>query len=113
MLIITDGLPRGLGYLELDHRATIAPEGLPTHFEADTYTCTHCTRVVVLNPLRKREHYKCKQCSHHICDECTANMVMGAECRTWNQYVDESLEMAARQLPIQSIILPWETSSKE
>jgi hypothetical protein len=101
MLLITDGLPRGLGYVEVDHRATpgnLIPAGLPRHFEADTYTCTHCQRVVVLNPLRKRERYKCGGCNHHICDDCAAARVNGAACKTWAQVVDEIAERAIRQL---------------
>ena len=104
MLLITDNLPRGLGYIEIDERA--CPE--PKRFEADTYTCTHCSRVVVLNPDRKRDRYKCKGCNHHICDECTARRVAGGPCRTMSQFVDESLEAETRQLPPQSIVLPWE-----
>lgn len=108
MLIITDGLPRGLGYLEIDQRNVYAllPPGVQPHFEADTYTCTHCQRVVVLNPARTRERYKCKGCSHHICDDCAAEMVTGAACKTFAQIVDEHLEQAARQPDSPSIILP-------
>lgn len=101
MLIITDGLPRGLGYLEVDNR----PAG-ERRFECDTYTCTHCTAVVLLNPARTRERYKCSGCSHHICDECAAKMVAGGACYTFQQYVEDSLEREARQLSIQSPFLP-------
>lgn len=86
MLIITDNLPRGLGYLEVDNR----PAG-QQHFEADTYTCTHCNRVVVMNPNRVRERYKCRGCSHHICDPCAAERIAGVACKTMNQRIDEYL----------------------
>lgn len=90
MLILNDMEPRGLGYIEIDHRAGgIAPDGLPKHFEADTYTCSHCQRIVVMNPARKRERYKCNGCSHHICDECAVKKVSGEPCKTWNQFIDE------------------------
>lgn len=93
MLVITDGLPRGLGYLEIDHRAAgNPPEGLPTHFEADTYTCTHCSAVVVMNPARKRERYKCFGCSHHICDPCAAESVAGVPCLTMQHKYELHLE---------------------
>lgn len=103
MLILTDKEPRGLGYLEIDHRQVDAP-GL-RHFEADTYTCTHCHSVVILNPERKRERYKCGGCNHHICDDCAAKKVAGEPCKTFWQQADEVLERAARQ-PNPSIILP-------
>lgn len=106
-LIITDNQPRGLGYLELDHRAANnAPEGLPQYFEADTYTCTHCHRVVIMNPNRTRERYKCKGCSHHICDDCAAKRIAGESCRTMNQKIDEYMEAVQTDKPISSILLP-------
>lgn len=105
-LIITDGLPRGLGYFETDQRGVDAPlpPGIPRHFEADTYTCSHCQRVVVMNPQRKRERYKCNGCTHHICDECAARKFAGEPCRTFAQVVDETLEREARHPT--SILLP-------
>ena len=108
-LLITDGLPRGLGYVEVDHRALDnAPPGLPRHFEADTYTCSHCQRVVILNPSRVRERYKCRGCNHHVCDDCAAKRVAGEPCVTFAQVVDKVLEQAERGLrqPDSPIILP-------
>ena len=97
-LLITDGQPRGLGYLEIDHRASDAPPpGVQRHFEADTYTCSHCQRVVVMNPMRKRERYKCNGCSHHICDDCAALRATGAPCKTWAQVVDEAASALNRR----------------
>jgi len=106
-LLITDGLPRGLGYLEIDHRATGAPmpPGTPRHFEADTYTCSHCQVIVILNPERKRERYKCGGCNHHICDPCAAKRVAGNPCRTFAQVADEVRERALRQ-SAEPLILP-------
>lgn len=108
MLIITDGLPRGLGYLEIDNRAAGSelPPGTARHFEADTYTCTHCQAVVVLNPNRKRERYKCAGCNHHVCDDCAAKRVAGEPCRTYRQYVNEILERDQRHPEFSHIILP-------
>lgn len=107
-LLITDGLPRGLGYLEIDQRHVDAPlpPGVQPHFEADTYTCTHCSVVVILNPMRKRERYRCKGCSHHICDNCAAEMIAGAACKTMQQKYEESLERVTRQPDSSSIVLP-------
>lgn len=99
-LIITDPDLRGLGYLEVDQRNVPAelPPGVPRHLEADTYTCSHCQFVVVLNPQRTRERYKCRGCNHHICDNCAAKRVEGEPCKTFQQVVDEYLEQAERQL---------------
>jgi hypothetical protein len=108
MLIITDGNPRGLGYFEVDNRAAHneLPPGTIKHFEADTYTCSHCEAVVVLNPDRVRERYKCKGCNHHICDECAAKHATGTPCRTYAQFIDELRERDERQPSSSSIILP-------
>lgn len=99
-LLITDGFPRGLGYLEIDHSQAggPAPIGLPPHFETHTYTCSHCQRVVVMNPKRTRERYKCRGCNHHVCDDCEAERVLhGAPCKTFAQKADEAMERAVRQ----------------
>jgi hypothetical protein len=91
MLVITDGLPRGLGELVIDQR----PAGARL-FEAPTYTCTHCSGVVVMNPARKRERYKCRGCSHHICDGCAAERTAGAPCKTMSQKFDEYLQQMSQ-----------------
>jgi hypothetical protein len=62
--------------------------------------------VVVLNPARVRERYKCKSCQHHICDDCAAATVTGAACKTWNQVIEELQERDARQSQSGLIILP-------
>jgi hypothetical protein len=93
MLIQTQ--PVGLGYLQLDNRNAPVP-GLPAMFEADTYTCTHCCRVVVMNPERKRERYKCRGCDHHICDPCAAHRAAGGGCKTFKQLADEIMTAAEK-----------------
>ncbi len=100
MLLITDGLPRGAGELTLDHRASGG-----RLFEAGTYTCTHCNAVVVLNPQRTRERYKCRGCNHHICDNCAAERAAGAPCKTMAQKIDE-LASAAERVSSGGIVLP-------
>jgi hypothetical protein len=107
MLLITDGLPRGLGYVEIDQRNVHAPlpPGTLRHFEADTYTCSHCQFVVVMNPARVRERYKCKGCNHHICDGCAAKLVAGAECKTYAEHIEELMERELRH-PDSTIIAP-------
>lgn len=108
MLLITDGLPRGLGHLEIDQRNVEAalPPGVQRFFEAETYTCTHCSVVVVMNPARKRERHKCKGCNHHICDPCAADMAAGVGCKTMAQKFEEHLEQVTRQACSGSILLP-------
>jgi hypothetical protein len=108
MIILNYGVPRGLGYLEIDHRAAemLLPPEIQRYFEADTYTCSHCDRVVVLNSQRTRERYKCGGCNHHVCDECAAKRVAGGSCRTMAQFVEEIRDRDARQPESSSIILP-------
>ena len=96
--------PTNLGYLEIDQRAL----GLP-HVELSTYTCTHCERVVVMNPERKRERMKCRGCNHLICDECAVRRTAGEPCKTYRQHLDELCEeeaKAERQAEASPIILP-------
>lgn len=98
MLIVTQ--PTNLGYLMIDNRASgDLPPGVSSPlFEAATYTCTHCQSVVVMNPERKRERYKCSGCSHLLCDSCGAKRAGGAPCRTWAQLIDEVANLDARGL---------------
>jgi hypothetical protein len=97
-LILTDNQPRDLGYIEIDHRSTPAPlpPGVQRYFEGHTYTCSHCQAVVILNPARTRERYKCSGCNHHICDACAARKFSGEPCKTFAQTVDETLERSHR-----------------
>lgn len=89
MLIITQ--PTSLGYLQLDNRAAGG-----ANFEVATYTCTHCESVVVLNPERTRERFKCRGCNHLICDGCAALRTAGATCKTYAQHLDELYETESR-----------------
>lgn len=59
-----------LGNLLIDHRA-----GGGKLFEADTSTCAHCQRVVILHPDRTRLRGYCPKCDHYVCDNCA-----GGEC---------------------------------
>lgn len=96
-LILTNPV-RG-GYLEIDHRNTDAPlpPGVQRYMEADTYTCLHCQAVVVMNPARVRERYKCSGCNHLICDGCAAERYSGAPCKTFAQKADEHLTSILRK----------------
>lgn len=92
MSIVIRTQPAGLGYYMVDNRAPLPGSQV---FEADTYTCTHCQTVVIMNPERKRERYKCRGCDHHICDPCAALRAAGAPCKTFRQFADEVMTTAA------------------
>jgi len=48
--------------------------------ECATTTCSHCQRIVVLNPDRTRERGYCRKCDHYICDECVGIMHLSLTC---------------------------------
>lgn len=101
MLIKNDNQPEGLGYLLIDQTAAGIPVfGGNPKFEADTYTCTHCNYVVVMHPERTRERYKCRGCSHHICDNCAAKRFAGEACKTQQQKFEEEYEAVVKDIPI-------------
>lgn len=79
------------GYLLIDHRNSPGIEGLPSFFEAPTFTCKHCQAIVVKNPDRKRERAYCRGCDHLICDPCAAIKQQTLTCRTFDQVIDEYL----------------------
>lgn len=125
MLIQTDENPTGLGYYMRDERASGIPIGTTNSclFETDTYTCSHCSAVVLLNKDRVRPRYRCTGCSHLICDPCAAIKSAGAACVTIDELVHEMVagraiespylpgaiasgEEAVRQAESPSIILP-------
>lgn len=103
------------GYLMIDHRNApplpdehIAISGLPPGcgiglFETPTYTCSHCTRVVVMNPLRTRDRTYCLGCDHHICDTCGGVLKQTGVCKTFKQLADEMLEAAVQSQSIKEI----------
>lgn len=67
--------------------------------ECDTYTCSHCQVVLIINHLRTRERAYCTGCDHIICDRCGAIRASnGGLCKTFKQLADELQEMGARQM---------------
>ena len=65
-----------------------------------TYTCGHCSDIVLMNPNRTRERRKCLKCGHTICEkksicitECTPlpelarDHVEGRLGKKWGQLV--------------------------
>lgn len=96
MLIITEN--HNLGEIMVDHRNAAAPSPFGKDFiEMPTYTCSHCERVIVMNPARKRERYTCRGCNHMICDDCGAIKEQTGKCRTFAQIVDEYLEQTEKK----------------
>ena len=73
----------------MEHAAGLPPGAGRGMFEAPTCTCSHCCRVVVLNPLRRRDRAYCSKCDRYICDGCGAPMAVLGECRSIERIVDE------------------------
>lgn len=96
------------GYLLIDHRN--APGVTPARgvdapavaagatFESATITCSHCHRIVILNPDRSRERHHCFKCDHYICDTCAAARKGVDECTTLHQVFDVLKTQAERAL---------------
>lgn len=97
-------------YLMIDHRnspgitpeqAALSPGAIPVGkgrlFEADTVNCSHCSRLIVLNPQRSRERGYCPKCDRHICDECEAvRVAAGGACRPWKKLIDDFIDAGAK-----------------
>lgn len=107
------------GYIYVDNRnapvddATMVAAGYPVGagrgmYESATYTCSHCNRVVVIEPKRTRERGYCRKCSQRICDPCNELKAKNFECITVKEIIDHVQESAERQADVSSIILPWE-----
>ena len=100
------------GYLLMDHRDSpglpdemVVRAGMPVgcgqgRQEMPTFTCTHCCRVVIMNPNRRRDRAYCSKCDRYICDVCGAAMAASGVCKPFSQIVDEVQEAASKGLPI-------------
>ncbi len=97
------------GSLLIDHRYSpgITPKmarfaNLPVGsgngvFETPTFTCSHCQRVVIMNPARTRSRGYCRKCDHYVCDGCEAKRVAsGGVCYTYKQFMDDICEKIVR-----------------
>lgn len=96
------------GYFNLDSRNgpipvdVLAKNGLPigagnSNYEAPTYTCSHCQRVVLMNPSRTRERSYCRKCDAYMCDNCGASYAAsGGQCRSFKRLLEEFAEAEAR-----------------
>jgi hypothetical protein len=94
------------GYLMLDNRNAPVPDeivvaqGMPVGSgrgmkEYATYTCSHCQRIVVLNPERQRLRAYCGGCNHRICDGCATIKAQTGVCKTFEQVIDETLNRSS------------------
>lgn len=81
---------------EIVARADLPPGSGRGIFEAPSYTCKHCCRVVIINPKRNRERAYCRGCEHLLCDDCGAERTRTGLCRTFDQVIDEMLNQAAK-----------------
>ena len=102
-----------VGYLQIDHRDSPGltedmayrnglggmPVGKGQTFESDTFTCVHCTRVVIINPLRTRDRAYCAKCDRYICDMCGAEMARTGVCMPFAKIVEEVQESASKGVP--------------
>ena len=62
------------GYLLIDHTNAPAAGDVPAgvKWESATLRCSHCHRIVVLNPDRSRPRTYCPKCDRYLCDGCAA-----------------------------------------
>jgi hypothetical protein len=67
-------------------------------FEAATITCSHCHRVVILNPDRTRARAWCAKCDHYLCDTCGVVYAQTAgDCQPLDKIMDHLQEQALRE----------------
>lgn len=100
------------GYLMIDHSASPGvtdedmrranpelPAGAGSGmFETPMVCCSHCQKMLVVNPMRTRDRAYCRSCDAYICDECGIVATLHGECRPFRRVMDEAQERAARGL---------------
>ena len=97
------------GYVLIDHRdsmglteaeriearlSPLMPIGKGQRLEAPTFCCSHCDRIVVMNPLRNRERGLCFKCDRMICDACVTVQAISGACNSRQKRIDEFLARA-------------------
>lgn len=110
------------GYVMIDHRASpgITAEFIrscgkdPADFlivgegqmaEGATCTCSHCQKVTILSPTRKRDRGYCPKCDHYVCDGCETIRVLTGECGLMRKKIEVAQEEAFLQEQRSGIIL--------
>lgn len=102
-------LSDGAGYLEIDHRESpgLTPAqvahmpgalavGRGDFLERDVKQCSHCQRMVVLEPARVRDRAVCPGCHHFICDGCETMRAASGKCVPFLQVLDRAATIAER-----------------
>ena len=99
------------GYVKIDHRESPGfteeqtkkfyrsdiPIGSGMMFEGATNSCSHCQRIVVMNPDRTRQRGYCTKCDHYICDQCSlASLQPDYIHKSFRQVIDEFRENALK-----------------
>lgn len=105
------------GLLIIDHKESpgITPEqargvgpavGKGQKLETPTYTCVHCQRVVVMNPLRTRARVFCQKCDDYVCDECEAVRVLNPDIlhRSFTQVMEDAQNAGALGIPVEVVL---------
>ena len=102
------------GYLEIDHRespgitpalaAKVGQGTIPVEagkrFQAVTFTCPYCERLIVCNPARERARNWNTKTDRYICDDCAQAIHLGVELKPMKQVIDEFADAAAKgQMP--------------
>ena len=99
-----NSLKRHEGWLLVDHRDSPGvdlPSGMGQGLvEAPTYTCSHCCKVVIINPLRTRAREWCAKCDRVICDECSKVMAATGQHECFEAFADEYLKAASKDAPL-------------
>ena len=94
------------GYVMIDHRespgfscdevvgniAPFIPVSAGAFFEGATNTCSHCTKVVIMNPDRVRHRGWCWSCDHYICDQCGIEMNVSGVCNSFDRRIEQQIE---------------------
>lgn len=74
-------------------------------YESSTYTCTHCSAVVIIEPKRTRAREYCRGCDSYICDPCGLVKAKTLTCKTMTQIVDETITAVEHGKPVSPLIL--------
>lgn len=60
--------------------------------ELPTLTCSHCHRLMAVNPGRTRARAHCQGCHKYICDKCELIKKVTLTCKTKRQLLEETAE---------------------
>lgn len=101
-------------YMEIDHRESpgftceeavgiglrrIADQvGAGQVAKIPTANCSHCERLVILNPGRTRDRERCWGCWGYMCDRCGLLYKLSGECRPFQQVIDDWAREASRKV---------------